>query len=239
MTSELSMHDRLIDGLREVRFSFEQDGERVPGLLYLPAETDEPLPLVLIQHPATSSKDDYFVRDAAMLWARRGMICGGIDAPLHGSRDDVNPMALFQDPEIRELAVDQFAAELSRAIDLLLAGFPADASRLGFVAYSMGSMLGAPAVARDGRFKAAVFCLVGEGGIGGREHSPGAHAEGLRDVAVRIVGKEQDELIPRAATEALYEAIPGEKDLRWLPGGHFQIGRDVLDLAIDWLRAKL
>jgi predicted alpha/beta-hydrolase family hydrolase len=82
----------------------------VPGLAYLPATTDVPLPLVLIQHPATSSKDDYFVADVARQWVRRGWIVGGIDAPLHGEREDYDPMAIFRDrerfPEIRAVAAN-------------------------------------------------------------------------------------------------------------------------------------
>src|SRR6185436_4785804 len=99
--------------------------------------------------------------------------------------------------------------------------FPVNMERLGFVGYSMGSMLGLPAVARDGRFKAAAFCLVGEGGLVGAVEGPGADAPRLSGVAVRIVGKLQDQLIPRERTEALYESLPGQKDIRWLPGGHF------------------
>jgi fermentation-respiration switch protein FrsA (DUF1100 family) len=56
---------------------------------------------------------------------------------------------------------------------------------------------------------------------------------------VRIVGKEQDELIPRSATEALYDALPGMKDIVWLPGGHFEIGPDVVKAAGDWLKERL
>lgn len=234
-----SKREQLIDDVREVRFWVTGPGEEVPGLAYLPATAAEPLPLVLIQHPATSSKDDYFVADVARQWARRGWICAGIDAPLHGDREEYNPMAIFRKrerfPEIRA----QFATELSRTIDALAQELPVDMERLGYVGYSMGSMLGVPAVAQDGRFRAAAFCLVGEGGLVGPAEGEGSVVQGLRDVAVRIVGKEQDELIPRTATEALYEALPGTKDLVWLPGSHFEIGPDVVKAAGDWLKERL
>lgn len=58
-------------------------------------------------------------------------------------------------------------------------------------------------------------------------------------MAVRIVAKTSDELIPRAATEALYEALPGEKDIVWLPGGHFEIGPNVIEAAGDWMKRWL
>jgi predicted esterase len=236
---DLSVSEDLVGDLRRITFSFVYGEERVPGVVYLPADDAGPFPLVLIQHPATSSKDDYFVDDPAKAWARLGWACAGLDAPLHGERERHDPMGVFRDRDRFPEIAAQFAAEVSRAIDLLAEALPIDLSRLGYVGYSMGSMLGIPAVARDGRFRAAAFCLVGEGGLAGPASGPSSDVPGLATVAVRIVGKNNDELIPRSATEALYEALPGEKDLAWFPGGHFEIGGDVINSAGEWLRRHL
>jgi len=225
--------------LREVQFWFHQGTEHVPGLLYLPIEHADPMPFVLIQHPGMGSKEDYFVAEVARAWARRGWICGGLDAPLHGERASADPMSLFRNPDRYPEIRAQFAAEVTTMLDLLSERFPIDMSRVGFVGYSMGSMLGIPAVARDGRFKAAAFCLVGEGGLAGAVDGPDADIPQLQGVATRVVGKLQDQLIPRKRTEALYNALPGKKDIRWLPGGHFEIGPDVIKLAEEWLLAEL
>lgn len=239
MADALQTHEMPMGNLREIQFWFHQGAEPVPGLLYLPAEHDDPMPLVLIQHPGMGSKEDYFVAEVARQWATRGWICAGLDAPLHGERATADPMSLFRNPERYPEIRSQFAAEVSTMLDLLSARFPVDMSRLGFVGYSMGSMLGIPAVARDGRFKAAAFCLVGEGGLVGNVEGPEADVPLLKNVATRVVGKLQDQLIPRERTEALYNALPGVKDIRWLPGGHFEIGPDVIRLAEEWLLAKL
>ena len=212
--------------------------ERVPGLFFLPPG-EEQKPLVIIQHPATSSKDDYFVRDVARQWATRGWICGGLDAPLHGERETHDPMAVLRDRDRFAAISVQFGRELTSVIDAVAARFPVDLTRLGYVGYSMGSMLGLPAVATDGRFRAAAFCLVGEGGLLGAAGAEGSPVRKLGGVAVRIVAKTQDEFFPRAASQALYDALPGEKDLVWLPGGHFEIGPDVVQAAGDWLKARL
>ncbi|MGE0602035.1 MAG: alpha/beta hydrolase [Dehalococcoidia bacterium] len=186
------------------------------------------------------SKEDYFVADVARVWATRGWICAGLDAPLHGERASADPMSLFRNPERYPEIRAQFSAEVTTMLDLLPTKFPVDMSRVGFVGYSMGSMLGIPAVARDGRFKAAAFCLVGEGGLVGSAEGPDSDVGRLSDVAVRVVGKLQDQLIPRERTEALYNALPSaDKDLRWLPGTHFEIGPDVIRLAEEWMLAKL
>lgn len=239
VSSELAHRERLYADLREVRFSLEVGDERVPGLMFLPPEPEGPLPLVLIQHPATSSKDDYFVEEPAKAWARRGWACAGLDAPLHGERTNHDPMAIFRDRGRFPAIAAQFAAEVTAVVDALARVYPLDLTRLGFAGYSMGSMLGIPAVSADGRFKAAVFCLVGEGGLAGPATGPESHVGGLARVAVRIVGKTNDELIPRQATEALYDALKGTKDIVWLPGGHFEIGPDVIKAAGDWLKEHL
>ena len=240
MTSAIQTHEIQMGNLREVQFWFRQGNEHVPGLLYLPAEHAERMPLVLIQHPGMGSKEDYFVAEVGRNWARRGWICCGLDAPLHGERGSADPMALFKNPERYPEIRAQFAAEVGTMLELLPEQFPVDTSRLGFVGYSMGSMLGIPAVARSGRFKAAAFCLVGEGGLAGSVDGPDSDVSLLTDIAVRVVGKLQDQLIPRERTEALYEALPtADKDIRWLPGTHFEIGPDVIKLAEEWLVAKL
>ncbi len=234
-----SRRDQLLDDIQEVRFWVDGPHEAVPGVVYLPREADVRLPLVLMQHPGMGSKDDYFVGEVARQWARRGWICGGIDAPMHGDREDHDPMGLFRDPARFPEIAAQFAAEVSATIDALAEELPVDTARLGYVGYSLGSMLGVPAVARDGRFRVASFCLVGEGGLVGPATGETSVVQGLGGVAVRIVGKASDELVPRSATEALYAAIPGVKDIVWLPGGHFEIGPDVIKAAVDWVKERI
>lgn len=234
ITSERDLGD-----VTEVRFEVFAAGEAAPGLLFFP-EGEEAIPLVIIQHPATSSKDDYFVRDVAMAWARRGWACAGLDAPFHGERATFDPMSVLRDRgRFAEISA-QFASEVSAAIDGIAGHIDVDRSRLGYVGYSMGSMLGLGAVAADGRFRTAAFCLVGEGGMAGSATDAESPVQRLAGVAVRIVAKQQDEFFSREATERLFAALPGDtKDLAWLPGGHFEIGPDVIRSAQEWLERTL
>jgi dienelactone hydrolase len=234
----LNWQERPVNGISEIRFELVVGTEAVPALFYVPEGAD-PAPLVIIQHPATSSKDDYFVRDVALQWASRGWICGGLDAPLHGDRADHDPMSILRDRDRFTEVARQFAGELTAVVNALADMYPVDLGRLGYVGYSMGSMLGIPAVAADGRFKAAAFCLIGEGGLLGAANEAHSPVRELGSVAVRIVGKTRDEFFSKEATEALYEALPGEKHLAWWPGGHFEIGPEVIKSAGDWLKAKL
>lgn len=237
MTASLQKTESVRDGLREVRFELQCAGERVPGLLFRP-EHDEPTPLVLLQHPGTTSSE--FVAGTAREWAQaHGWTCAGIDAPLHGRRDTVDPMALFAGRErLAPEVLAQFAAEVSATVDAIAATFAIDLGRLAYAGYSLGSMLGVTAITTDGRFGVAALCLVGEG-LMGPATGPESVVPQLDRVAVRLVAKEQDGIVAPPATQALFDALPGEKDLVWLPGGHFQIGPDVAAAAEAWLEERL
>ena len=232
-------NERDVSGIREVRITLDVGDERVPLLAYLPEEPRE-APLVFIQHPATSSKDDSFVQGTALQWAQRfSWACAGIDAPFHGERGRANPMSLFSDPGAFPKIRAQFAAEISVAIDALVEAEGVDDERVAYMSYSMGSMLGLHAVAGDPRFRAAAFFAVGAGSLAGPTDGDESAVPGLEGVATLIVGKQSDELVSRESTEELYEAIQGTKELKWLPGGHFEMGGDIVTTAEEWLRENL
>jgi len=228
--------EREYGGLREIRFRL---GE-TPGLLWLPDGEAGPLPLVLIQHPGMSSKDDALVAGPARAWATtHRWACLGLDAPGHGERAVPDPFAAMRDPEQAAAMAAQFAGEVAVVVDALAERYPVDVGRLGYYGYSLGAMLGVPAVAGDGRFRAAVFAAAGTGALSGPAEGEGSHLAGLAGVAVRVIAKERDEVVSPDATMELYAGLPGERDLVTLPGGHFAVGDDVVGAAEEWLAAKL
>jgi prolyl oligopeptidase family protein len=136
---------------------------------------------------------------------------------------------------------------IRRAVDLLFARNDVDRKRIAFVGHSGGAMLGADAVAVDGRFKAAVF----EGGLQGFTYhicdSPHPYAAGVRKQlgdrlpqfittlapldAILYVGHEapttllfqsasRDQGVPRADAQAFYDAASEPKQLIWYATGH-------------------
>ncbi len=234
--AEFEATEREYGGLREVRFRL---GE-TPGLLWLPEGEEGPLPLVLIQHPGMSSKDDALVGGPARAWATtHRWACLGLDAPGHGERAVPDPFAAMRDPEQAVAMAGQFAEEVAAAVDALAERYPVDLGRLGYYGYSLGAMLGVPAVAGDGRFRAAVFAAAGTGSLSGPAEGEESHLAGLAGVAVRVIAKERDEVVSPDATMELYARLPGERDLVTLPGGHFAVGDDVVGAAEEWLTAKL
>lgn len=220
-------------GLRDIRFRL---GE-TPGRLWLPeSDEGETLPLVFIQHPGMSSKDDAIVSGPARAWATaHRWACLGLDAPGHGERAVPDPFAAMRDAEQAAAMAVQFAGEVAAAVDALAERHAIDVGRLGYYGYSLGAMLGVPAVAGDGRFRAAVFAAAGTGPLSG----PAEGLARLAGTAVRVIAKERDEIVSPDATMELFAGLPGEKDLVTLPGGHFAIGDDVVGTAEEWLAAKL
>ncbi len=234
--STFEVSEREGEGLLEVRFRM---GE-APGLLWLPQGKEGPFPLVQIQHPGMSGKDDPIVSVPARAWAKaHGWACFGLDAPGHGERRAPDPLAALRDPEQAAAMAAQFAGEVHDAVTALAARYPVDVERLGYYGYSLGAMLGTRAVADDGRFRAAVLAAVGTGPLTGPAEGEGSRLAGLADMAVRVIAKAQDEIVPADATMAFYAGIPGEKDLVTLAGGHFAIGDDVTGAAEEWLAARL
>lgn len=237
--TQFEASERVSGGLREVRFRL---GE-TPGLLWLPedaADAEGPLPLVLIQHPGMGRKEDAIVSGPARAWAAaHGWACLGLDAPGHGERAVPDPFAAMRDPDEAAAMAAQFAGEVTAVIDALAERWPLDADRLGYYGYSLGAMLGVPAVAGDGRFRAAVFAAAGTGPLSGPAEGAGSHLPALAGVAVRVIAKERDEVVSPDATLELYAGLSDDRDLVTLPGGHFAIGDDVVAAAEAWLTAKL
>ena len=136
---------------------------------------------------------------------------------------------------------------IRRGLDLLDARKDVDRKRIAFVGHSGGAMLGADAVAVDGRFNAAVF----EGGLQGFSYhicsSPHPYAVGIRRQlgaalpqfiatlapadSILYVGHEapatllfqsarHDQGVPSSDAQAFFDAASEPKQIIWYDTGH-------------------
>jgi hypothetical protein len=166
----------------------------------------------------------------------------------------------FYDNEVHAMTA------IRRAVDLLFARSDVDRTRIAFVGHSGGAMLGADAVAVDGRFKAAVF----EGGLQGFSYhicsSPHPYAVGVRKQlgdrlpqfittlapldAILYVGHEapttllfqsaaRDQGVARADAQAFYDAASKPKRLVWYDTGHEMKTADVDRDRTQFLKQQL
>lgn len=215
-------------GARCVRFELTSRGDRVPGRLLLPAsETAAPHPLVLLQHGAGGSMESPYL-DAAGPWVRGGAAVATIDFPLHGERSNAKFSAVLAAPNhassetLRIEFARQSIIDLRRTVDALAALPEIDGERIAYGGFSLGAMLGAVFCAVDPRPCAAALALAG-GGFGPDAIDPCRFVGAVSPRPILFVNATRDETVPRAATEALYQAAQEPKKIEWFDGSHQQL----------------
>jgi dienelactone hydrolase len=220
--------------LRRVQFEYASRGERVPGRLWLPAQAGPPRPLVVLEHGATGAKDAPYIAQIGAPWVREGVALLSIDLPLHGER--ANPklgpallagLGLVGRPTpaarvVVEEFVRQAVCDLKRALDAAAQLPGVDASRTAYAGLSLGGIVGATYCAVDPRPRAAALALAG-GGFGGPRVDPVAHVAGIAPRPILFVNMTGDEIVPRAASEALHAAAREPKQVVWFDGGHREL----------------
>lgn len=236
--------------LRARAFEYSSRGDRVPGLLLLPAEGAGPFPLALVQHGAGGSKDADYLDAVRLRWVQRGVAVASIDFPLHGERASAKlteQLLAMLGPGARASAdgaalfgefARQSVSDLARAVDSL-AGLPEiDTARVAYVGFSLGAILGSLYVPYDARVRAAVLA-VGGAGIGPPSLDPTAHIGRFAPRPLLLVNASRDERIPRKAAEALHAAAGEPKQIEWFDAGHTDLPGAALKRMWGFLAAHL
>ncbi len=226
------------DGVTESLFELEVAGERVPGVLWAPADATGPRPLVLMGHGGSQHKKvDTLVARGRRYARKLGFAAAAIDAPGHGERVSPEEAQRFAESIRRRIAerrlgggepVADRSARAARAVpewratldalqklDVVGAGGP-----VGYWGVSMGTALGIPFVAGEPRITAAVF------GLSGLHPGTDALAEAAARITIPIefALQSDDEIVSREAGLALFDAFgSAEKALHLNPGGHLGI----------------
>jgi dienelactone hydrolase len=168
-----------------------------------------------------------------------------------------------EDMEKTLIHIRQTVLDARRAGDWLAARPDIDPARVGIVGISLGAIMGSLAAGVDDRFGRSVF-IIGGGDLpaivlhGSKEtaaqrkrlEEAGYTVEKLRDAwkgiepltfasrlkaeNVLMINADADEVIPKASTEKLRDAI-GKPEVKWFKGGHYaiilQFGPVVRDVA--------
>lgn len=242
-----------VHGVVALRFELSSRGDRVPGRLLLPASGASPCPLVLLQHGAGGSKQAPYLDAAAGPWVRGGAAVASIDFPLHGERANakLTERALGylaglggsggSDDDAEALFVElarQAVLDLHRTVDALATLPRVDPSRVAYVGFSMGAILGAAFCAAEPRVRAAVLAI-GGGGFGPRAIDPVHHVPRFAPRPLLFVNVERDERIPRAAAEALHAAACDPKETLWFDGTHAALPGVAFKAMWSFLRREL
>jgi dienelactone hydrolase len=226
------------DGVEERLFELEVAGERVPGVLWVPAGASGSRPLVLMGHGGSQHKKvDTLVARGRRYVKHLGFAVAAIDAPGHGERVTPEEAARFTEairqriaegqragaePDVDRItriaqAVPEWQATLDalQAIDVVGSDQP-----VGYWGVSMGTAIGVPFVASEPRITAAVF------GLAGLWSNSQAMAEAAARISIPIefALQAEDEIVSREAGFALFDAFGStEKTMHLNPGGHLGI----------------
>ncbi|HZV64218.1 MAG TPA: hypothetical protein VFG03_04815 [Telluria sp.] len=220
------------DGVTERLFEVTVAGQVVPGVMWTPDGAHGPRPLLLMGHGGGAHKMFPPLAAAGRRYAKeQHYAVVAIDAPDHGARATPEATASFSQ-QLREhlalggglggeplkvmlLAAVQAVSEWRAVLDRVQAlGEVGAGGPTGYLGLSKGAMTGILLAASDARIKAAVFGLTG----GAPQLEEAARQI---SIPVEFVAQWDDELMPRAAALALFDAIgSSEKTLHANPGGH-------------------
>jgi dienelactone hydrolase len=237
-------------GVAERPFVVTRVDEKIPGLLWFPEQVTGRLPLVLMGHGGKSEKRNPAGLALARRFVRRhGVAVCAIDAIDHGER---GPIIDTGDgpaqPEFLELwrrpdTFDRMNADWKATLDGLLATGMFETEAIGYWGLSMGTILGLPLVAAEGRIRAAVLGACGLSGPGGQR---GRFAERHRADApnvtcpVMFMVQWDDEIFDREGSLELFDLIGSrDKRLHAHPGKHGAFPQEAADAGRMFLAARL
>jgi dienelactone hydrolase len=244
------------DGVHARRFDLSAGTETVPGMHWLPIDTDGPHPTVCIGHGGFQHKLYGNVPELAIQLVRNlGVGVVALDAPGHGDRivdRDAAKKARDRaratvaeggrrslDPKVVEAMArrtEQHVGEWRTLLDDLASDERWAAGPFGWWGVSMGTTHGIPLVASDDRISAAVFGL---NALAPDDQATAALAGSIR-VPILFLTQADDELMTRRAALALWDAFgSAEKTMHINPGGHVQVPRFERDSSEAFFRRHL
>ena len=223
------------DGIRERELSFEADGERVPGLLWLPTGGDGPRPLVLAGHGFGVDRHWAFPRPALRsLVTDGGCAVAILDAPCHGDRRP-DPTQGFEVTAAawqaywRANVGSRVAREHASAARLLQARPEVGAGPVGYWGLSLATQYGLAYLACDEPPRGAVLGLFRHGPVV-------AHYARQVRCPVFFIEQQDDEIHPRAEVTALFDELASpDKHLASSPGAHTEVPDAVCRAAVEFL----
>jgi dienelactone hydrolase len=237
--------------IRQVSYASPGGRGRVTGFLVRPPG-EGPFPAVLLMHGAAADSRQMLVQ--ATWLAGRGAVALAIDSPFARNPNRQLPEGV---PGVRAEGdlIAQNVIELRRAIDVLTEEADADAERIGFVGFSGGARTGAILAGNEDRIHAYVLMSAGsppvaeivklvpvEARVEIEEILTGVdplvHIRRSAPAKLLFLNGRRDQVVPRAALNALYRNAGKPKEIRWYPTTHeptVAVYRDML----AWLTEEL
>lgn len=245
------------DGVEVSTISFSSpDGGSVSGLLFDPVTRSSLRPGIVLMHGMPGNARQ--MANEAQLLAQHGAVVIAIDAPF--ARRGGPPVRWTPDDRDEQV---QLIKELQRAVDVLRTRPNVDDDRIAYLGISYGGAMGALLVGIERRLKGAVL-VVGDGGLVSHFTGPEdlnalgslscatraswframAPIEPIRflplapPTALLLQNGRLDNLVPAADAQALHDAAPEPRTLRWYDAGH-GLNQDARLDRHEWLHQQI
>lgn len=151
---------------RRVRYHLTYDSvhdQRVTAILALPKRFSAPYPAVILMHGAGGNKEVEYIRFASEALTGQGIATISLDAQYRGERERPGRKGDLQpDSYLMRDAWIQTVIDLRRAVDYLESRPDIAKTKIGYLGFSMGGMLGSVLGGVEPRI--AAFCLAVPGG---------------------------------------------------------------------------
>lgn len=214
--------------------------QRVTAIFTLPKKFAPPYPAVVLLAGSGGHKDTDYVRIASDMMSTLGYATISLDAQYHGERSRPGrsgDIHLINSDTMRDAWI-QTVVDLRRAVDYLQSRPDIDAKKIGYLGFSQGGMIGGTFIGVEPRIAAACLAIPGGGFLEWgpkaglwKETTPAIEANAALTDPVHFIGRfsprpllmlsaRRDELIPKFATDALFNAAKEPKELVWFDSGH-------------------
>lgn len=213
--------------------------QRVTAIFTKPKKFAAPYPVVLLLAGSGGHKDTDYVRIASDMLSTIGYATLSLDAQYHGDRSRPNrsgDIHLINSDTARDAWI-QTVIDLRRGVDYVQSRPDIDGKKIGYLGFSQGGMIGGTFVGVEPRIKAACLAIPGGGFLEWgpkrglwKETTPAIAANAALTDPIYYIGRfagpllmlsaKRDELIPKFATDALFQAAREPKELVWFDSGH-------------------
>jgi len=224
-------------------------GARVPGYLAFPKYQKGCLPLILLIHAGSGSKEVWWEAESfergkiiSESLLRLGFAVLALDAQFHGERsanNDYLPVSsMYFDQKwffrFRD-GVIETVGDYFRAIDYLKSRVEVDVTRLGVVGHSMGGVIALIIAALNPNTKAAVGCVAALSEPWMYPVTPTNLAQGIKAPTLLLAGR-SDEFFSVDSSQRLYASLKVKiKKLEFYDSSH-RLPESNIARTVDWLR---
>jgi dienelactone hydrolase len=244
------------EGIRKEHLSFQSTpGERVYANLYssIGQEIEKSPAIIFIHGAAAQGKDSQYNAHLVEFITRDNWIVLAIDMKYFGERStDVLTTftekdkhdQLYNKPTFYLEWLTQTIKDVRRSFDFLVEEKGVDSSRIGYVGFSRGAIVGPVLGGIDKRFAAIVMLFGAHFDALERGHLPAAcPANYIGHISPRpllmINGIRDTDMIKDTQVLPLYELAKSPKKIIWVEGGHGSLTNKARSEMLQWLTEQV